>query len=351
MCLATFKEKQRPPRTTRRMFRQDQLSFVTYGNQRLESLGKSDKAYSGTFKMLITPLLSIRVSLKATKPLHQLPMSLPPAPSTTLFYLLPKNCKAKQAVEDNNNVYLASMSARAWGISLAIGFHIRSAYSPNTLAALGRSGCDIYLKSATIHRLQCSFEVDDSDTGIVMLYDRSTSHNTRVSRNEKLGHTSETFEQGRAPRRVLLYPMFNESISMGGKNGELYQFQLEWTVDGDQAKRVVREYKKPLEHAVYNPRTARTYDSTLNALPRYIKMTLDSAFQQNLRYYIVRNARGGRIFVGHGTFGTVYRAIDIDTGRAMAMKELNWKHGTQLQSQVEKVRREVDLMRRARHVV
>ena len=168
-----------------------------------------------------------------------------------------------------------------------------------------------------------------------MLYNRSTSHNTRVSKIRQLGHIANHSNKGLRPGEYCYIPYLNGMISTGGNSGNLIQFQLEWAVDGDQAKRLVKEHKKSLEYAVYNPRTARTDDWTLNALPYHINATPNAAFHRKLRYYTVRNAHGGSISVGLGTFGIIYRAIDIDYGRLMAMKVLKWKHGTQLHIRVK----------------
>ena len=76
-------------------------------------------------------------------------------------------------------------------------------------------------------------------------------------------------------------------------------------------------------------------------------MTPEQAFQRpsqtGLRY-LKRDLRGV------GSFGRVWRAIDVDSGRVMAMKQIDWVPGSQEQDHVTKVRREVELMRRAKHV-
>ncbi|KAL9099877.1 MAG: hypothetical protein Q9163_004683 [Psora crenata] len=130
---------------------------------------------------------------------------------------------------------------------------------------------------------------------------------------------------------------------MGGSNGNLMRFQLEWAVKGDQAQRLSRGYK---ESGVCASRSPRRYDGTLTAPSE------DEHLSENVektRYYIVRNSFGRRIILGRGTLGTVFRAIGIDSGQVMVLREINWRHERKWQIRVEKVRGEVDLMRLARH--
>ena len=258
-----------------------------------------------------------------------------------LFSLIPRNPKAKIVVEDDNNDHLVSKSWESNVPSFDIGFHLNSQFSANTLATLGRDNCDIHLRSATIARTHCSFEIDDLNTGIVMFYDRSHKHNTRVS-----GTCAQPFEKGRSPRKVLVYPGVNDEISMGGIKGELLEFQIEWILKEDRIKEVARKHRDAEKNTITNPRKARTRDPTETVL-NSAKMTPDEAFQRpsqpRIRYF-------KRDLLGVGSFGKVWRTIDVDSGRIMAMKQIDYVPGSQEQDHVRKVRREVELMRRSKHV-
>lgn len=258
-----------------------------------------------------------------------------------LFSLIPLNRKAEEAVEDGNNNHLVSISSKSNVPSFDIGFHINSQSSFNTLTTLGRDNCDIYLQSNSIARTHCSFEIDDLNTGIIMFYDRSHKHNTQIS-----GEEGRPFEKGRSPRKVLVYPGFNDMISMGGINGDLVKFQLEWILNEGQIKEVARKHRDVGKDMIRNPRKARTRDPTKTALPS-VRMTPDQAFQNTsqsaLRYF-------RRDLLGVGSFGKVWRAIDVDSGQVMAMKQIDWVAGSQDQDYVKRVRGEVELMRRAKHV-
>ena len=258
-----------------------------------------------------------------------------------LFSLIPKNDKAKTVVKDEDNDHLVSYSLKKNVESFDIGFHINSQSSTNTLATLGRDDCDISFRPPSVARTQCSFEIDDLNSGIVMFYDRSHKHNTRVS-----GKHSKTFESGRSPRKVLVYPRFNERISIGGINGDLFQFEIEWIVSEHEIKEFVRKHRDAKKDMITNPRKARTRDLVETALTS-AKMTPEQAFQRpsqtGLRYF-------KRDLLGVGSFGKVWRAIDVDSGRVMAMKQIDWVPGSQEQEHITKVRMEVELMRRSKHM-
>ena len=260
-----------------------------------------------------------------------------------LFSLIPMNKKAQNVVDAEDNEHLVS-SSRKGHKSFDIGFHLNSQYSTNTLVTLGRDNCDILLKPTSISKLQCSFEIDDLDTGIVMLYDRSHTHKTQVSSEKR--SAAYPFEAGRSPRKVLVHPRCNNTISMGGIKGDLIQFRLEWILNEDQIKDVARRHRDASRGSITNPRKARTRDLTDTILPS-AQMTPDQAFikpsQLGLRYL-------SQTLVGVGSYGNVRRVIGIDTGRVMAMKQFHCVSQAQESNHVAQVHREVELMRRAKHV-
>jgi len=264
-----------------------------------------------------------------------------------LFSLIPDSKKALAAVNDENNSHLVSISLKDNIPSFDIGFHINAHNSTNTLATLGRNDCDIYLRPSSISRIQCSFEVEDLSSGIVTFHDQSPKHNTRVSSKTE----SRPFEKNRSPRKVLVCSEFNDIISMGGIHDNLIQFKLEWIKKDDEIEEIIQKHRDVVKGSIINPRKARTRDPTITTLPSTMMtpLTPDQAFQRpnvsSLRYYKQRSK-----VLGTGAFGTVWRAIDVDTGRIMAMKEIHWQSGPQAQAYISRVQKEVELMRRAKHV-
>ena len=258
-----------------------------------------------------------------------------------LFSLIPANPKTEDVVDAENNDHLVSSSWEGNVRSFDIGFHINSQHSTNTLVTLGRDNCDISLKPRSISKFQCSFEIDDLDTGSVMFYDRSHGHSTRIS-----GADNHSFEDARSSRKILVYPGGKQKISMGGIKGDLIQFSLEWLMHEDQIKAIARKHRDAEKGSITNPRKARTRDLTDTVLPS-AEMAPDQAFKQpdQLRLRYVK-----RDLLGVGSFGKVWRAINVDSGRVMAMKQIDWVPGSQEQNHVARIRTEVNLMRLAKHV-
>ena len=225
-------------------------------------------------------------------------MPRPPHP-LALFSLvpIPGNERAERAVSHPDNIRHVSTS-RGGGGALDVGFHIRGK-SSTTLATLGRGvDADIYVEGSSISKVQCSFEID-LDTGVVMFYDRSHFCTTQVS-----GQNAMPFEHGRV-RKVVVQEDLNTIIGMGGERRDLIQFELEWHQDPTQTAEAIKNYDTISCGRVENPRLARTASHTPG--PQQLKM----------RYVKV----GGEL--GSGQFGTVHKAIDVDSGKLMAVKILH----------------------------
>jgi hypothetical protein len=231
-----------------------------------------------------------------------------------LFSLVPVlgNERAKRAIaHPDNSHHLSTLSDGA--LALDIGFHIRGK-SSNTLAILGRGvDADIYVEGSSIAKIQCSFEID-SDTGVVMFCDRSLAKSTQV-----FGENALPFEHERV-RKVLVQKKLNTIIGMGGEGRNLVQFKLEWHHDPTQTAENIRNYDALLCDRVENPRLARTVDDAPTVLPshRETRAHTPGPLQLKMRYVKVA---GGKL--GSGQYGTVYKAIDVDSGKLIAVKILH----------------------------
>lgn len=133
---------------------------------------------------------------------------------------------------------------------------------------------------------------------------------------------------------------------MGGINGDMIEFRIEWILNEEQIKAVARKHRDAEKNTMINPRKARTCDPTETVLD-LAKITPAQAFQippqPGIRYF-------QRELLGVGSFGKVWRVIDVDSGRLMAMKQIDWVPRSQKQDYASKVRGEVELMRRSKHV-
>jgi hypothetical protein len=180
-----------------------------------------------------------------------------------------------------------------------------------------------------------------------MLYDRSHGQTTQV-----YGENATPFEYGR-PRRLVVQEDLNTIVGMGGKGRDLVRFELEWhqnpveTLDKLRKRDMLPTYAK-------NPRLARTIDDIADTVLASSRMTrLHTPGSQQLR---MRYARVGPK-LGSGTFGSVYAAVDVDSGKLMAVKILSPGPGiTARQREVwianvpKTLKREVELLATINHV-
>ena len=227
-----------------------------------------------------------------------------------LFSLKPLNPRAQNVVAHPCNSHLVSTLPDGT-VVLDIGFNIRSK-SCNTLATLGRGDTDNFVEGSSIAKMQCSFEIN-LDTTVVMLYDRSYYQTTQIS-----GENATPFEHGRL-RRVVVQKKLSTIIGMGGEERNLMRFKLEWHKDPVQTVKKVKNRESISLGQEENPRLARTVDDVPNILPsqRETRPHTPGPPQLKMRYVKV-----GEDKLGSGQFGVVYKAIDVDSGKLMAVKIL-----------------------------
>ncbi|KIX91998.1 uncharacterized protein Z520_12269 [Fonsecaea multimorphosa CBS 102226] len=217
--------------------------------------------------------------------------------------------RAAQVLSHPENKHL--ISTRDDGKSaIDIGFPSRGG-SPTTLATLGRDpNADIFVEGSDISRIQCSFEVD-LDTGIVMFYDRSNGCTSHV-----FGTKVVPFEFGRA-RRVVVDDELNNIIGMGGERCDLILFEIKWRPDPSGRANTIKQYGAECGTRIEHARTARTEDAAPTEPPPHRGIRLHTPRSLALKMRYVNKER-----LGQGSFGEVHKAIDIDSGKLMAVKVL-----------------------------
>jgi len=238
---------------------------------------------------------------------------MPRPPHPLAFFSLipyPGSERAKRVVDHPDNVRHVS-TLRDGVEALDVGFHIRGK-SSTTLATIGRGvTADIYVEGSSISQIQCSFEIN-LDSGVVMLYDRSFAQSTQV-----FGTNATPFEHGRV-RRVLVQEGLNTIIGIGGERQDLVQFELKWHQDLTKMAEIIKNYDALACGRIENPRLARTVDvSPTDCLSRW-ETSPQTLGQQQLK---IRYVKVGPE-LGSGQFGTVHKAIDVDSGKVMAVKIL-----------------------------
>ncbi|MCJ1479186.1 hypothetical protein MMC13_007870 [Lambiella insularis] len=146
-----------------------------------------------------------------------------------------------------------------------------------------------------------------------MFYDRSHGCTTQV-----FGENATPFEYGRI-RKVLVQKYLNTRIGMGGERRDLFQFELIWHQDPTQTAETIKNYDAVPCGRVENPRLSRTVDEVPTDMPslRETRPHTPGHLQLKMRYVTVV---GGTL--GSGQFGTVRKAIDVDSGKFMVVKIL-----------------------------
>lgn len=261
-----------------------------------------------------------------------------------LFSLHPyhQNELAKSAIAHPSNVKLASTDHSGSPV-LAVGFHGRGK-SSTALATLGRGPeVDIYLEGPNISKLQCSFEID-VESGVIMFFDRSDSCTSQIS-----GQNSKPFEQGRI-RKVLVQDGFNTVIALG-EGCSLYKFEMRWHQDPIKTAKMIKRYCAFPSDRVINSRTAESVLTTPTFSPFQQKTPPHTNEQQQFKIRYLPSFPE----LGSGQFGKVYRAVNVDTGKVMAVKIL--VQSTMASKQVEwrrsesnALEREVENLSRIGHV-
>lgn len=205
---------------------------------------------------------------------------------------------------------------------------------------LGRNNADIIVQGASIARSQSSFEIDDPDTGVVMLYDRSNGQTTQV-----FGGNVKPFEPGRI-RRIVVANGVNTEIGMGGIACNLVRFKLRWhdqdNLDTVKDDKIQEGFFCGQEE---NPRFARTVDEMPTVLPSRCATRVHTPGDRQLT---IRYAEGCQL--GSGQFGTVYKATDVDSGKVMAVKVINRPRLGWDADAWQRVKREVEILARISHV-
>ena len=221
-------------------------------------------------------------------------VSYPEDRSEVLFSLIPINEDAKLVVADpKNKDRVTFLDLGQYAID--VGYWCDSeAKSMFTLATLGREA-DITVrvtpdghKKNAISRRHCSFEFNRY-SGVVMLYDRSHAQSTVMR-----GPNPTNFENPR-PRKIVIGPGINSRFSFGGEAGYLFIFEIVWHMGWEEIRAACEKLEKKDRKHEPDPATALTSTAT----PLNIEI--------NTRY--VKS-----YCLGAGAFGTVWKALDLDTG-------------------------------------
>ncbi|KKZ66658.1 hypothetical protein EMCG_00221 [[Emmonsia] crescens] len=259
-----------------------------------------------------------------------MPLRSVPHPQA-LFSLVPLNGNAQAVINHPANIHLLSSftdNLHNTHVVLNVGFHIGSD-ARYTLATLGRNG-DITVDGPNISRIQCSFEVHP-ESDVVMLYDESNSQTTQV-----FGKSAMPFKPGRL-RKVVVDEDINCMFGMGGIGCDQVQFLLAW-------HRVDFNAKEEVGNRVDSPLQARTADDVPTVVPSEPPTPgqWPSNQEPKIRYKILSA-------LDQGSFGVVSKAVDMDSGRPMAVKCIPQPQGGFKPQQKDRLKREILALSKSSH--
>jgi len=182
-----------------------------------------------------------------------------------------------------------------------------------------------------------------------MLYDRSHDRITQV-----FSENATPFEYERV-RKVLVQKGLNTTIGMGGVRCDLVQFKLEWHQDPTQTAETIKNYEALPCGREEHPRLARTGDEAPTDLPSPRDTRPHTPHNPGQRQLKMRYVNIHRL--GSGQFGAVYKAIDVDLGKFMAVKIIERPVNASKKEQEEwrrslyyALKREVEILSQISHV-
>ncbi|KAG8159919.1 hypothetical protein KVR01_010556 [Diaporthe batatas] len=250
-----------------------------------------------------------------------------------LFWLHPESPAAYEVINDPENAYLIDRSHPS--PCFAIG-HFRSKCGRReTLVTIGRLG-DIVLRSTTFSREQCSFEIDPT-TNVIMFHDSS-----RVGTSNVHGRDSTPFRFG-SPRKVVVQQGLNTYIGMGGQRRDIVVFRMQWPHASPETLKLVEA--RDVRALAVNPRFLRTDSgNTETEVPTKAQTRVHSARPERP---MIRWAKIDAL--GAGAFGEVIRAVDVDTGRLVAVKTVKIRQDQHRDASFATLKREIETIGRIEH--
>lgn len=291
-------------------------------------------------------------------------MVLPEPHPLAIFSLVPLNDRAKSVLDHPDNIHLVSLIPQAVKNPLKekeeedgkptrgeptrglnIGTHIGSK-SRYTLATLGRLG-DITVEGSSISKIHCSFDVH-CHTNEIILWDQSSNGSTQTFGQNAMKIPSRL---ERPDRWVVVAKKVNNIFGFGGSHCDLFEFMIHW-------HEPVNDLKERISYREDHPKYTRTLDdetaTVITSKPatrihtpiKYTPGTFTPGVQgqaKKIRYYTKKR-------IGKGSFGEVWKAVDVDTGEVFALKLIPWpKLGPQSQ-QYTLLKREVEISASLSHV-
>ena len=267
--------------------------------------------------------------------------SYPDPESSVLFHLKPRNKQAEQVVAHTSNEYLTS---RLPDNTLVIDVGYQNSDSQDVIATMGRGNdAHIFVGGISISKVQCSFEIV-KESNVIMVCDRSRRQNTHIS-----GPGAISFEHGRT-RQVAIWKKLNTILGIGGRAPGTILFDIVWREDPKSAAQKLNARRIANMAVKEPPRLARTGSDLETVMPSFMPTMLNTPGpgQLKMRYFKIDD-------LGQGKFGSVFKCIDVDTGKFLAVKLLRQPDNTSEEATRKRslhcsLKREVEALSNLNHV-
>jgi hypothetical protein len=257
------------------------------------------------------------------------------AKPSTLFHLVPLNDVAREALRHPDNQRFVSPTAEG-DLGLEVGFHV-SSVPGRVIARLGRNA-DLILQRRNVSAVHVAFELHP-DTLVVLLSVRAKRLSSVVVSygSTKQPEKEETIEGD----CVLCY----------GKEYDIdivsYKFSLIWRQTEPEPLRAlaVRDYQMALQQQV-NVRSRNLPTEGDSEVHTWHNTRIHTA-----RRILFREAdKAPRVVIGAGQFGAVYRAVDLESGHAFAVKVIKLHQFPDVEQARAVAHREVKALQKLSHV-
>lgn len=259
--------------------------------------------------------------------------------ASTLFHLVPLNQLARDALLHPDNDRFVSPSAidnegRPVKLGLEIGFHVPLIPTGRVITRLGRNA-DLILPERHVSAVHIAFQIHP-ETLVTLLSVRSKRSLPVIV----AGLTGK-------PHRVD-----GDCVLLYGQNYKIkivcYVFQLIWrnagTVESLRAL-VTQQYRNSLQRLQF----VRPRD-----LPTDVGSDLHTWHQTRLhtaKRVLFREAEGEpRTLIGGGQFGDVFRAVDLESGNAIAVKVVRLSRYPNVELARVALHREIKALEKLKHV-
>ncbi|KAM4064982.1 kinase [Hirsutella rhossiliensis] len=228
-----------------------------------------------------------------------------PAHPETIFHLKPEDDSTAAILRHQRNAPFVSRAANG-DVALEIGYHESSRpRGGRVIARLGRDA-DLVLPARHISQVHVAFEAHPISSAILFC--------VRAQDVKTVGVGPRGLSSDGDFRQVVLVPEGEYDVAICTGNGRPFRFRILWKLDTLSTSRTVHAAFQAAEARALNPYWLKTEcDDDSDVKSWYHTRLLSKAASDVQEVLCEQN-------VDSGAFGTVSRAIDLDSGQCVAVK-------------------------------